>query len=130
MSTDPNSNEPTSTPNQSDEPTSMINQLDEPNVEVPVWLIEPKSRGFRLELNAVAEAEELTPEVLQSLQYTMTEIQKAQKEKSAQKPPVVQVKCPKLRRCGYYDKDPECPNLIHCACYPSPDYNKPRGPIA
>src|SRR5262249_2680826 len=78
------------------------------------WLREPEMpSGVRLHLRSIAEADELTPEVLRALGQAMEELQKSAKARARTVSP-----CPHLRACSRYSGS--CPVLQECGVYNPP----------
>jgi hypothetical protein len=85
-------------------------RIESQSVTGPSWLLEPEPSEARFQLNIVAEATQLTPEVLQALQHAMEQLQKVPADVAA-----AATKCPRLRVCGQRTGD--CPRLVQCGIF-------------
>lgn len=74
------------------------------------WLISPSQPpGIRLQVNAIAEADVLTPEALRAVEAAMAEIQKAAGGQGSKEG------CGRLEACDQYHGS--CNRLVECGTY-------------
>jgi hypothetical protein len=74
------------------------------------WLVEPQGSGIRVHVSGVAEADEMTPDVLRALLEGLDMIQKTGLARP--KPPR---ECPELNSCQEYTGT--CPHLVSCGTF-------------
>ena len=91
----------------------MPDKISDPSQQIrqrPEWLINPSQPpGITLQVNAIAEADVLTPEVLKAVEQAIAEIQKAASTQASKEG------CGRLEACDAYTGS--CNRLVECGTY-------------